>query len=152
MRTIVLALVLATACSHALIQGTDIPDNADTRGVLDTFSQYRQALENRDASAVVALAAPTYYDIGDASHQLPPTDYAALKNKLAGDFAKVTGIKLEATIKDIQVKDDKANLDYFQVLRYSVKTPTGETWKSESDDARMKFVKVDGQWKIDSGL
>ena len=64
----------------------------------------------------------------------------------------MNGIKLEATVKDIQVKGDEARLDYFQVLRYAVKTPTGETWKSESDDARMKFVKVDGQWKIVSGL
>ena len=148
----VLALVLATACSHNLIPGSNIPDNAQTRAVLDTFSRYREALEARDPSAMLALAAPSYYDTGDPSHQLPPIDYAGLQKKLAGDFAKVTGIRLEATVKDIQVKDDQAHLDYFQVLRYAVKTPTGETWKSESDDARMKFVRVDGQWKISSGL
>ncbi len=68
------------------------------------------------------------------------------------DFEKVNGIKLEATIKEIEVKDDAARLDYFQVLHYAVKTPSGETWKSESDDARMKFVRVSGQWKIASGL
>ena len=81
-----------------------------------------------------------------------PTDYAALQKKLQNDFTKVNGIKLEATVKDIEVKGDEAHLDYFQVLRYAVKTPSGETWKSESDDARMKFVRVDGQWKIVSGL
>jgi hypothetical protein len=38
------------------------------------------------------------------------------------------------------------------VLRYAVATPSGEKWKSESDDARMRFVRLNGEWKIASGL
>ena len=152
MRTALLLAASALACSHATLPGTNIPDSPQNRAVLDVFAHYREALESRDASALFALAAPTYYDAGDAAHSVAPTDYAALQKKLQSDFTKVNGIKLEATVKDIQVKGDEARLDYFQVLRYAVKTPTGETWKSESDDARMRFVKVDGQWKIVSGL
>ena len=72
--------------------------------------------------------------------------------KLKADLAKVTGVRLEATIKDLEVKEGKARLDYFQVLRYAVATDAGEKWKSESDDARMRFVQVNGEWKIASGL
>jgi hypothetical protein len=61
-------------------------------------------------------------------------------------------VRLDATIKDLQVKGAEARLDYFQVLRYAVATPNGEKWKSESDDARMRFVQVNGEWKIASGL
>ena len=151
-----IAALLATACllacSHALLPGTNIADNAQTRDVLGVFSQYRNALEARDSTAILAMAAPSYTDPGDASHGLGPTDYASLQKKLQTDFAKVTGIKLEATIKDIDVNGDEARLDYFQVLRYAVTVPGGERWKSESDDARMKFVRVSGQWKIASGL
>ncbi|MCA1828207.1 MAG: nuclear transport factor 2 family protein [Myxococcales bacterium] len=146
------AFLLATACSHATLPGTNIPDSPQNRAVLDVFAKYRDALEARDPSALFALAAPTYYDAGDPTHSLAPTDYGSLQKKLQTDFGKVNGIKLEATVKDIEVKGDEAHLDYFQVLRYAVKTPSGETWKSESDDARMKFVRVDGQWKIVSGL
>ena len=116
------------------------------------FTRYRNALENRDAAGLLALAAPTYADRGDPSRGISPTDYGSLQKKLQSDFAKVTGIKLEATVKELAVKDDDAHLDYFQVLRYAVATPTGEKWKSESDDARMKFVRVNGEWKIASGL
>ena len=98
------------------------------------------------------LVAPGYYDPGDPSKGIGPTDYAALQKKLQGDFAKVTGLKLEATVKELAVKGDQAHLDYFQVLRYAVATPSGEKWKSESDDARMKFVKVNEEWKISGGL
>lgn len=154
MRTATLLLATASllACSHATLPGTQIPDSPENRAVLDVFSKYRNALESRDATSLLALAAPTYSDIGDAAHSLGPTDYANLQQKLQTDFARVNGIKLEATIKDIEVKGVDARLDYFQVLRYAVKTPTGESWKSESDDARMKFVMVRGEWKIVSGL
>ena len=145
-------LAFAAACSHATLPGTNIPSNDETRALLTTFTKYHDALEARDSTALLALAAPSYYDTGDATRGIAPTDYKALQQKLQRDFQKVNGLKLEATLKNIDVEGDKANLDYFQVLRYAVATPNGETWRSESDDARMKFVKVSGAWKIASGL
>jgi hypothetical protein len=154
MKTAAIAIfaLFATACSHATLPGTSIPANDQTRALLDTFTKYHDALESRDPAALVALAAPSYYDTGDSSRGIGPTDYKSLQGKLAHDFDKVNGLKLEATLKNIDVDGDKANVDYFQVLRYAVATPSGETWKSESDDARMRFVKVSGSWKISSGL
>src|SRR6185503_1358308 len=122
-------------------QGTNIDDTPTNRAIVDLFARYRQALEARDATALLSLAAPTYSDPGDPGRGVGPTDFAALQNKLKTDFDKVTGLRLEATVKELGVEGDKAHLDYFQVLRYAVATPTGEKWKSESDDARMKFVK-----------
>ena len=154
MRTAILMVATAAllACSHNTLPGTEIPDNPQNRALLDTFSKYRNALEARDATSLLGLAAPGYSDVGDPSHGIGPTDFGSLQQKLQTDFARVTGIKLEATVKDIEVKGDEGRLDYFQVLRYAIKTPTGESWKSESDDARMKFVRVKGEWKIASGL
>src|SRR5207253_8900416 len=98
MRTASAALLAACAlaCSHNTLPGTNIPDSPQNRAVLDVFSHYRDALEARDATALLSMAAPTYYDAGDPSHQIGPTDYKALQQKLAGDFSKVTGVKLEA--------------------------------------------------------
>jgi hypothetical protein len=153
MKTAALALLaLAAACSHATLPGTNIPANDETRAVLQTFTKYHDALEARDPAAILALTAPSYYDPGDSTRGIGPTDYQALEQKLGRDFQKVNGLKLEATLKTIDVQGEKANIDYFQVLRYAVATPNGETWKSESDDARMRFVKVSGAWKIASGL
>ncbi len=152
MRRAALACLVVAACSHNTIPGTSIPDNPQTRALIDVFGRYKNALEARDPTAILSLVAPTYSDPGDPSRGMPPLDYASLEKKLQTDFAKVTGLKLEATVKDVQIKDDEGHLDYFQVLRYSVATPTGEKWKSESDDARMRFVKVSGEWKIAAGL
>ncbi|TMA28292.1 MAG: hypothetical protein E6J78_06485 [Deltaproteobacteria bacterium] len=150
-RTALLLLLLA-GCSHATIPGTQIPDEPKTRAVLDVFGRYKSALESRDATALYGLASPSYYDPGDPGRGVGPTDYQALQGKLQHDFDKVAGVKLEVTLKDVQVKGEEAHVDYFQVLRYAVNTPSGERWKSESDDARMKMVRVGGEWRISSGL
>ena len=149
---ITLVCLLAVGCSHATLPGTNIADTPQNRAVLEVFARYQKALEARDANAIYSLAAPSYSDTGDAAHGVPPSDYGSLREKLQADLSRVTGLRLEATVKDIQVKGEEARVDYFQVLRYAVATPTGERWKSESDDARMKFVKVSGAWKIASGL
>jgi len=151
-RTAVLACLLAAACSHPTIPGTSISDNPVNRAILDVFNRYKLALEARDASAILALTTPDYADPGDPARGIGPVDHAHLQEKLKTDLAKVTGIRLEATLRDLQIKGREARLDYFQVLKYAVATPSGEKWKSESDDARMKFAMVEGEWKIASGL
>jgi hypothetical protein len=152
MRTLIALVLLTAACSHNLIPGTNIPDDPQNRAVLDVFGRYKEAMETRDANAVLSLAAPAYYDPGDTSRAKAPIDLAALQKRLPADLGKLTGLKLEISVKDMKVEGDKANIDYFQVLRYAVKTPSGETWRSESDDARMRFVRVAQGWKIASGL
>ena len=95
MRTAALiGIACIIACSHATLPGTNIPDSPQTRAVLDVFSRYRAALEARDATAILALVAPAYYDEGDAARSVAPTDYGSLQKKLQGDFARVTGLKL----------------------------------------------------------
>jgi hypothetical protein len=145
-------VLAAVACKVPTLAGTNIPATDQNKEVLGVFRQYHDALEARDPTALIALTSSDYYDRGDASRGIGPTDYTGLQKKLTGDFQKINGLRLEATIKDIQVEGDKAHLDYFEVLRYAIVTPNGEVWKSESDDARMRFVKVSGAWKIASGM
>lgn len=121
--------------------------------MLQVFVRYKRAFEARDSNALLQLAAPDYYDPGDSSGGAGPTDYETLKMKLPQAFEKLSGLKLEATVRDVQVKGEEARIDYYQVLRFALRTPSGsERWKSVSDDARMKLVKVQGDWKIASGL
>jgi SnoaL-like domain len=150
--TALLACLTAAACSHATLPGTNIRDTPQNRAVLDVFGRYKQALEARDARAILALTTPDYSDAGDPARGIGPIDHQVLEQRLKGDLSKVTGVRFEATVKDVEVKGEQARLDYFQVLRYAVATPSGEKWKSESDDARMRFVRINGEWKIASGL
>jgi hypothetical protein len=150
LRPVALLGVLAlAACSHRTIAGTSIEDTPQKRAVLEVFSQYKNAMEARDSAALLRLAAPSYFDTTDREH---PVDYETLKRTLPHQFDNVPALRLDVTLKDVEVKGNEARVDYYAVLRYDVKTPTTEKWKPSSDDARMKFAKVSGDWKITSGL
>ena len=151
MRTFLAISLLLAGCAHHTIAGTSIRDEPETRAVLDVLNKYKEAMEEKNAGALLALAAPDYYDTSRVNR---PIDYAALQKELPADVARLGGVRIELTIKDVNVEGPKARVDYFQVLRYAVKLPEGgERWEpSQSDDARMKLVKQDGLWKIASGL
>jgi len=151
-KLLAVTLLFLAACSHNLIPGTDIPDQPETRAVLDVFAKYKLAIEARDADGIFALTAPSYFDAGDASHARAPMDYEAMKKKVAQDLTAVKSVRLDLTVRDLQVRGSKANIDYFATVSYAVAVPTGERWKRESDDARLQFLKIGGQWKIVAGL
>ena len=99
MRSIaLLACLAAAACSHAMLPGTNIRDTPQNRAVLDVFGRYKQALEARDAGAILALTTPDYTDAGDPARGISPTDHQRLEQRLKGDLSKVTGLRLEATV------------------------------------------------------
>src|SRR5262249_17366846 len=45
-----------------LIPGTKVPDNKLNRELLDVCERYRHAMEDRDATTLLALAHPNYYE------------------------------------------------------------------------------------------
>jgi len=149
-----LLLLLGAACSHNTIPGTNIRDAPENRAILDVLAAYKAAMEARDPDALLALAAPNYFDKGDPTRMATtgPLDYGTLRRDLPEDFKDVKSVHLDITVKDVKVDGDKAQVDYYAVLRYAVGVVSGEKWFSEADDARMRLVKLNGKWKIASGL
>ncbi|GAC1340261.1 MAG: hypothetical protein NVSMB23_10280 [Myxococcales bacterium] len=140
------------ACAPSLIPGTRIADKPETRAALDVLSKYKTASEALDAEAVLALAAPTYFDNGSASRTHQTVDYEGLQRVVPAEFEKLRALRMDITVKDARVQGDKAEIDYFLVLHYSIKLPSGEKWHSESDDVRLYLARMGGQWKVTSGL
>ena len=75
--SLALATLAAVGCSPRRIPGTDIESTADTRAVYDVVQAYRQAMEKRDAAAVLALVAPNYYDTAGTPEPADDLDRAA---------------------------------------------------------------------------
>src|SRR6266852_2754249 len=147
-----LALAALAACTHRVIPGTQIPDEPENRAVLQVLVNYKQAMEARDADALLSLAAPGYFDKGDPNRPADPRDLAGLRKSVPKDFNGVRALKIDIDLRNLKIDGDRAQVDYFAVMRYAVALPTGEKWFTESDDQRMKFVKIDGDWKISSGM
>src|SRR5207245_9269666 len=100
----------------AVLPAPNVLDTPQNRAVLDVFGRYKPALEARDAGAILPLTTPDYADPGDPARGLSPTDHQGLEQRLKGDLSKVTGVRLEATVKDMEASGEQARLDYFQVL------------------------------------
>jgi ketosteroid isomerase-like protein len=149
---LVLVTLAAFACSPKRIPGTEIVDNADTRAVYDVVQAYRKAMENRDAPAVLALVAPTYFDTAGTPSPLDDLDRAGLEAALTKDFARAEGLKLDLTVRKIEVTGDDAQAEVFYDEYFRVQTPSGTVPRRDSDVHRMKLHKIDGAWKIVSGL
>lgn len=154
-RTVVLALAcLATlACSPKRIPGTTITESPDSRAVFDVVQAYRKAMEQRDAAAVLALVAPTYYDTAGTPTPADDLDRAGLEAALTKDLARTDGLRLELMVRKIDVNADLAEAEVFYDAYYRVQTPSGiAVAKHDSDIHRMKLQKVAGEWKIVAGL
>lgn len=151
-KRLALLLALATACAARQLPGTNIDDTRDNRGVFEAIQQYVQAMDRRDAAAVVALAAPDYFD--DAATPAPEDDVdrATLARTLPEDLAKVDAVKLEIQVRKIAVQGDRAIAEVFYDGWYRVKTANGVVPRRDSDVHQMHLRKVDGRWLFTRGL
>jgi hypothetical protein len=147
-----LAVVALVGCASRRIPGTEIRDTPETRAIVATIDQYRQAAERRDAQAVLALVSPTYFDDAGTPDPADDLDYAQLRAVLPEHYERLTAVKLGIGVREVEVSGDKATANVFYDGHYRVATSTGEAAKSASDVAQMRFVRDGGAWRIASGL
>jgi ketosteroid isomerase-like protein len=147
-----LALLAAIGCSPRRIPGTEIESTADTRAIYDVVQAYRQAMEKRDAAAVLALVAPSYYDAAGTPDPADDLDRGRLEASLAQDLARAEGVRVDFTLRRIHVEGDEAFAELFYETYYRVQTPGGAIPRRDSDVHRMQLRRMDGAWKITSGL
>ena len=152
-RPLAAALLLAlAACSPKRIPGTDIPDTADTRAIAGVIEKYREAVEQRDAAAVLALVSPKYFDDAGTPDPSDDLDYAGLARALPADLTRVSGVRVELRVTSIAVDGDKAQAYLRYDARYRINTRVGEVAKAQNDQSRIQLAREKGGWKILSGL
>jgi hypothetical protein len=151
-RLAALAAVSLAACAPSLIPGTGVDNTLENQEVYGVIRTYVEAMQKKDAAAVLDLVDPQYYD--GAGTPLPDDDLdrAGLERFLAADFAKVDTYRLELSVRKIEVKGDQATADVVYDNYFRVMTPAGGIPKRESDLHRMWFRRVDKRWFILSGL
>ena len=153
MRLLASALaVLALACATHQIPGTTIQDTPDTRAIVATIDAYRKAAERRDATAVIALVSPKYFDDAGTPDPADDVDYQQLAKRITADYQQITALRLDIGVRRIDVRGDRAAAYVFYDEHYRIQTKNGEVAKSVSDNHRMLLVREDGQWKFASGL
>jgi len=148
-----LCLTLLVACGARRIPGTEIEDNDDTRAILKVMEQYRAALEARDAQGVLNLLSDSFKDEGGSSKAEDRMDLATLQKKLPSELAKVEDVKLDLSVRKIEIFSETSTASAVYTYNLSFRMPRlNNKPQSESEIKQMWFKRDKGQWKISSGI
>lgn len=147
------AVLLSAACSPRHIPGTDIDDTRENRAVYAIVDEYVRAMNKRDATAVLSVVAPDYFDDAGTPDPRDDLDRESLEKSLAQDLGRVETEKLALTMRRIEVQGAAAFAEVFYDNYYRVQTPAGPVARRDSDVHRIRLRKTDdGKWKIVAGL
>jgi ketosteroid isomerase-like protein len=150
-RRLALLLVLALGCAHRRSPSSDIKATPETRAVGAALETYRQAMESRNAQAVLALTTDDYFDDGGTPGPEDDVTRAGLTAQLE-DLPKLESLKLRLSVRAIDVKGDRATAEVFFEAWYRVKTLAAVVPRHDGDVHRMTLRKVGGHWRFQSGL
>ena len=145
---LLLALFAVAGCGPHRIPGTDLEDTGDTRAIIDVMTKYNQALEARDANAILALVDPDFRDNGGTLTPEDDIDLQRLQTVLPKRLAKLQDVAVRIEIKKIEVNEDRASAVYTWVSSFKL---NGKPM-TESDIKRMEFKRRPEGWKILSGV
>jgi hypothetical protein len=136
-----------------MIPGTPIPDTDVNRALLHEMESYRQAVERRDADAIMAMVSPNYFDVrGHPDDPVYHWNYERAKADLPEKFAKVRDLRLEIQVRKIDVKGTYATVSYLFTENFVAQLPSGQFPKHDSDVTQMAFQLIGKRWLIVRGL
>jgi len=140
------------ACAPKVLPGTEIKDSPDTRAIASVLETYRQAMERRDAKAVLELAHPGYFDNSGTPEPNDDVDRVGLATRL-DELAKITDLRFQLALRSVEVTGQgEARADVVFDQFYRVQTPNGPVARRDSDMHRMTFKKEGNAWLFTSGL
>lgn len=154
-----MTILVAASCGPTMLRGpqiakdAEIEDTPDHRALLAAVEQYRAALEQRDVSALLALASKNYYE--DAGTTATDDDYSydGLVKILKERLPRLKQMRLRIVVDRIRVEGNRAAVDYTYHGRYQVQGTKKTFWKHKSWESRLRFERgPNGRWLIVGGM
>ncbi|NOK19225.1 nuclear transport factor 2 family protein [Corallococcus carmarthensis] len=146
------AVFLLAACAPKRIPGTELEDTGETRDILAVMERYRAALEARDAKAIQALVSPKFRDDGGTEDTADDLTAANLGPHLQALFQKLQNPKVDFNVRRVEFREDDVALAIYY-WNASWRMPgLNARPQQDSELEQMVFQKVDGEWKILSGI
>ncbi|RYZ39655.1 MAG: nuclear transport factor 2 family protein [Myxococcaceae bacterium] len=147
------AVFLLAACAPKRIPGTELQDTDDTRAILSVMERYRAALEARDAKAIQALVSPKFRDDGGTEDAEDDLTAANIGPHMVSLFSKVQNPKVEINVRRVEFSENEELASAIYYWNASWRMPgLNARPQQDSELEQMVFEKVDGTWKILSGI
>lgn len=149
-----LASLALTGCLGKKIPGTDIDDTTETRAVLDVVNSYRQAVEQKNVGALVALADESFRDDGGTSSPTDDLSYATLSAALPERFARLDDVRLDLSVRKVEYENEGATARVTYTYSLAFKLPSISSRPHQENDIKQMTLKrvQEKTWKITSGI
>jgi hypothetical protein len=149
---IALLLVGLVACKPKTFPGTTIPDNEDNRVLLKVVAQYQKGMEDRDLDALLDMAAPDYHEDRGTLDQSDDYGIQELRSALAAKFSNIQQMRYSVKVKEIQQEGDEAMINFRYDMAFQFKVGEVARWNTVQEDGQLELKRIDGAWKVRSGL
>jgi hypothetical protein len=153
-QALLLVPLLLTACASGprYIRGTQVPDTVENRDILKVIERYRVAVERRDASALLGMASPQYYEDGGTPTGSDDYGYEGLREVLTSRFQKAEQVRFSMRYVSIRKQEKRAFVDVIVDASYSVPTDRGVS-RLDMRDQNQLVLEHDGRsWRFLSGM
>lgn len=157
MRVGLLSLVLA-ACSLSgcatvnLIPGTKVSDTPQNRDIVNRVEEYRIAMEQRDASKLLSLAHPNYYEDSGTPSGADDYGYPGLKRVLEQRLGALRWLRYLVRYRSVNVEGERATVDIRYDISFQLMTEMGEKWERRQNDKRLELIRENNRWMFVSGF
>lgn len=130
-----------------------IQDTKEHREILEMLASYRIAVVKKDFGALNRMVSTSYYDNATTTNTTKD-DYGhpQLKSVFELMAAHTDSIQYRMTVKQMEVAPMEAHVDY--EYRYTYQYTVGDevSWDAGVEVNRLDLRKIQGEWKIISGL
>lgn len=151
----VLGMALGACARQAsYIPGTKIPQTAENEQLIKVIERYRQAVERKDAAALLMMASKSfYYEDGGTQTGTDDYGYEGLKEVLATRFQLAKNIRYSMRYIKIRQTGKRAFVEVFIDASFSVKGPRGEMRREDvRDQNQLVLIREGDSWKFVSGM
>ncbi len=153
MAILALLVVMASGCATLRpIPGTKIPDTPLHREILSRVEEYRVALEQRDASKLLVMASPQYYEDAGTPSAADDYGYPGLKRVLEQRLSALRWLRYLMRFRDLHVDGNRASVDIRYDISFQLMTDMGERWERKHSEKRLELIKEDNRWQFLSGM
>jgi len=131
-----------------------IEETPDNRAILEAVKKYRDAVEQKNVTALKEVVAREYYENASTTDDIND-DYG--NEKLDELFSYYLGEKVQEVRYDVQImrvqrEANTARVDYNYFWQFRYVVDGRDHWESGRDTNRLTLVEENGSWKIASGL
>ncbi len=157
MNRLVLALSAMLVCGGGCatvntIPGTKVADTKANREILDVCERYRHAMEDRDATTLLALAHPNYYEDSGTPKGDDDYGYEGLKQVLMARMAQLRTLRYNIEYRKVTLEGHRALVDIRYDASFQLATEMGDRWERKQNDKRIELENDGRRWLIISGM